>query len=115
MSLLHFSKWKTTAILGIVMLGVMFALPNVLKPEVSNKLPGFMQDTINLGLDLQGGAHMLLEVDVASVLENEARNQKGSAQQESEAAQNEASGAPSQDAVSRQEEEDVGPVHGRRR
>ncbi len=81
MSLLHFSKWKTTAILGTVMLGVLFALPNALKPDVRDKLPGFMQDTINLGLDLQGGAHMLLEVDVASVLENEARNQKGSAQQ----------------------------------
>ena len=81
MSLLHFSKWKTTAILGTVILGVLFALPNVLKPDSREKLPGFMQDSINLGLDLQGGAHMLLEVDVASVLENEARNQKGSAQQ----------------------------------
>ena len=42
-------------------------------------LPGFMRKTVNLGLDLQGGAHMLLEVDLTSVMENELNNQRGSA------------------------------------
>lgn len=77
MSLLHFSKWKTFSILAAVLIGVFFALPNVLSENQRKSLPGFMQDTINLGLDLQGGAHMLLEVDSESVLTNEKNNQKG--------------------------------------
>lgn len=81
MSLLHFSRWKTFAILGAVFLGLLFALPNVLGSNVRDKLPTFMQSTINLGLDLQGGAHMLLEVDTSSVTANELVSQKGNMQQ----------------------------------
>jgi len=76
MSLLHFSKWKTFSILAAVIIGLLFALPNVLPEKQREIMPGFMQDTINLGLDLQGGAHMLLEVDSQSVLKNEKNNQK---------------------------------------
>jgi len=76
MSLLHFSKWKTFSILAAVIIGILFALPNALPADKRGFLPGMMQDTINLGLDLQGGAHMLLEVDSESVLTNEKRNQK---------------------------------------
>ena len=76
MSLLHFSKWKTFSILAAVIIGVFFALPNALGDEQRKSMPGFMKNTINLGLDLQGGAHMLLEVDSASVLTNERRIQK---------------------------------------
>jgi len=80
MSLLHFSKWKTFYILSVVILGILFALPNVLGETQRENLPGFMQDSINLGLDLQGGAHMLLEVDSDSVLTNERKNQKANMQ-----------------------------------
>jgi len=81
MSLLHFSRWKTLAILGVVFLGLLLAIPNALNENTRANLPGFMQDTINLGLDLQGGAHMLLEVDTSSVTANELVNQKGNMQQ----------------------------------
>ncbi len=76
MSLLHFSKWKTFSILAAVIIGLLFALPNVLSESQRETMPGFMQNSINLGLDLQGGAHMLLEVDSQSVLKNEKNNQK---------------------------------------
>ena len=76
MSLLHFSRWKTFSILAAVIIGILFALPNALPETQRKSMPGMMQDTINLGLDLQGGAHMLLEVDAASVLTNERRIQK---------------------------------------
>ena len=76
MSLLHFSKWKTFSILAAVIIGLLFALPNVLSENQRKSMPSIMQDTINLGLDLQGGAHMLLEVDSDSVLKNEKNNQK---------------------------------------
>ncbi len=76
MSLLHFSKWKTFSILAAVFIGLLFALPNVLSETQRQSMPGIMQNSINLGLDLQGGAHMLLEVDSQSVLKNEKNNQK---------------------------------------
>ncbi len=75
--MLYFSKWKTLAILAAVFLGFIFALPNALPEKTRAKLPAIAQQTINLGLDLQGGAHMLLEVDVSSVMEAELRNQRG--------------------------------------
>ena len=66
--MLFFSKWKITLILGAVLLGFFFALPNALPENTRSKLPGMFQRTMNLGLDLQGGAHMLLEVDTTSVI-----------------------------------------------
>jgi protein-export membrane protein SecD len=45
-----------------------FALPNVLSPTARAALPGFMPNqAMPLGLDLQGGAHLVLEVDLADV------------------------------------------------
>jgi len=76
MSLLHFSKWKIFGILAAVLIGVVFAIPNALPEAQRKSLPSFAQNTINLGLDLQGGAHLLLEVDAESVLNNEKRLQK---------------------------------------
>jgi preprotein translocase subunit SecD len=48
---------------------VLFALPNVLPASILDHLPGwYQQSRINLGLDLRGGAHFLLEADLRSVL-----------------------------------------------
>lgn len=74
--MLFFSRWKTFFILGLVALGILFAAPNAIKPETRANLPTFMQKTINLGLDLQGGAHMLLEVDLSSVVQQALVNER---------------------------------------
>jgi len=73
--MLFFSKWKITLILGAVLLGLFFALPNALSSDVRDNLPAPFQRTLNLGLDLQGGAHMLLEVDLSSVIEQALDNE----------------------------------------
>ena len=72
--MLHFSKFKQAFIWLIVIAGLLFALPNILpesirgSDDVKGTLPGFLPSkTVNLGLDLQGGTHLLYEVDVASV------------------------------------------------
>jgi protein-export membrane protein SecD len=62
--MLNFSRWKSISILAAVFLGLLFALPNVVDQAVWRKLP--LIGTLNpvvLGLDLQGGSHVLLEVD----------------------------------------------------
>ncbi|GLK75927.1 protein translocase subunit SecD [Methylopila jiangsuensis] len=62
--MLHFSFWKTAAVLALCALGVLFALPNVLPQSVRDAYPSwFPARTIVLGLDLQGGSQLLLEVD----------------------------------------------------
>ena len=59
------SKSRVLIILAICALGIFFAVPNM----VSNKsaLPSWWQP-INLGLDLQGGSNLLLEVKVDDVI-----------------------------------------------
>ena len=62
--MLHFSRYKTIAILASVVLAIIFALPNVLSPAGQD----FMLKTIGarpmtLGLDLQGGSNVVMEVD----------------------------------------------------
>ncbi len=89
--MLQFSIWKKTLILGICLLGFIFAIPNAfysrvekhndaaaqlakglpLTPERKAALalwPDWMpNDLVNLGLDLRGGAHLLAEVKVEDV------------------------------------------------
>ena len=72
--MLHFSKLKQAFIWLVVVAGLLYALPNVLpetirgSDDVQGTLPGFLPSkTVNLGLDLQGGTHLLYEVDVDSV------------------------------------------------
>lgn len=74
--MLFFSRWKTIFIVGLVALGLVFASPNAMSSKVREGMPGWMQNTINLGLDLQGGAHMLLEVDLSSVLTQALANER---------------------------------------
>jgi preprotein translocase subunit SecD len=62
------SRWKTIAVLLAVLFGVFFSLPNALPQSALNALPAFMPKAkLNLGLDLQGGSQLLLEVDTASL------------------------------------------------
>lgn len=62
--MLNLSRWKVLLVVLSVVFGVLFALPNVLPPETRANLPGFFpKKTLNLGLDLQGGSYLLLEVD----------------------------------------------------
>ena len=63
--MLQFQLWKKLFIVAIASLGVVFALPNVIGDNIDKSfLPG---KQINLGLDLQGGSHLLLRVDVDAV------------------------------------------------
>ncbi|MFC5068976.1 protein translocase subunit SecD [Flaviflagellibacter deserti] len=68
--MLHYSRTKTILTLLVVALGLLFVVPNLLSPQARARLPSFLQNTIVLGLDLQGGSHILLEVD-AQALRNE--------------------------------------------
>jgi len=62
--MLYFSRWKTISIWAIVLLGVIFALPNVLPQSWLSAMPAWVpKRQMTLGLDLQGGSHILLQID----------------------------------------------------
>lgn len=61
-------RWKILLVAFAAIFGVLFTLPNLLPANVRDSLPAFLpKQTLNLGLDLQGGSHLLLEVDVAAI------------------------------------------------
>src|SRR5216683_992979 len=67
--MLNLQRWQTIAVIAFTALAVLFALPNVLPASLLDHLPGwYQQSRVNLGLDLRGGAHFLLEADLRSVL-----------------------------------------------
>ena len=62
--MLHYSRWKTLAILASVALAMLFALPNALPAAWRDWLGQYtVALPITLGLDLQGGSNVLMEVD----------------------------------------------------
>lgn len=67
--MLNFPPWKIAAILGVCLLGLIVCVPNLFSRETVDSWPSFLpRQQINLGLDLQGGSHLLLEVDSAAVV-----------------------------------------------
>ncbi len=66
--MLHFSPLKTAGIALALFLGFLFSLPNFISEEARLSMPQFLPSgKLNLGLDLQGGSHLLLSVDTDSV------------------------------------------------
>jgi protein-export membrane protein SecD len=63
--MLRLARWKLILVVLAVVLGGLFSLPNALP---TGGLPGWLpQQRLNLGLDLQGGSYLLLEVDTAAL------------------------------------------------
>jgi preprotein translocase subunit SecD len=69
--MLNLPRWKVILILGISVFGFVLALPNILPQQVRDAYPSwFPANTVVLGLDLQGGSHLLLEVDMKTVVQD---------------------------------------------
>ena len=71
--MVHIARWKVIAILLVCVLGFVYSAPNVVgagaQGWMAQNLPGWMPSkTVNLGLDLQGGSHLLMQVDIGSVI-----------------------------------------------
>jgi preprotein translocase subunit SecD len=65
--MLFFTRWKAAAILLTALIVCLFAVPNFFPDSMVQKWPNWAQRHIVLGLDLQGGSSLLLEVDTNSV------------------------------------------------
>ncbi|TKT73365.1 protein translocase subunit SecD [Afipia massiliensis] len=65
--MLYFTRWKALAVILTATIVCLFAVPNFFPESTVKTWPKWAQRHIVLGLDLQGGSHILLEVDSNSV------------------------------------------------
>jgi len=67
--MIHFQPWKIALVLAVIVLSLAYASPNLLSEKQAEGLPSWLpHKQVSLGLDLQGGSHILLEVDIPAVL-----------------------------------------------
>ena len=71
--MVNIPRWKIIFTLLVCAMAVLFSAPNLVGQQAQSwmqtNLPSWMPSkTINLGLDLQGGSHILLEVAIGTVI-----------------------------------------------
>ncbi len=65
----HFPTWKIILIVAVTVFGMLAAAPNLLPRKQAEALPDWLPHRqISLGLDLQGGSHLLLDVDTGALI-----------------------------------------------
>ena len=81
--MLYFANWKILIVVLVCLAGLAFSLPNTVSKDTAEAIPTWLpHKQINLGLDLQGGAHLLFEVDTAGVIKDHLNSLEDSARQE---------------------------------
>ena len=80
--MIQMSRWKVILLALSLVLGLLFSYANALSPAQREALPGWLpKPTLNLGLDLQGGSYLLLQVDVDAMREKRVGNLSEDARQ----------------------------------
>ena|SRR5436190_17039647 len=73
--MINTARWKVILVVLATLFGIFFTLPNLLPPNVRAQMPGLMpKQTLNLGLDLQGGSSLLYEVDFQALRQEKLTN-----------------------------------------
>jgi preprotein translocase subunit SecD len=73
--MLNMARWQVWVIIVICVAGILYAVPNLFPRERLDALPSWLpKQQVNLGLDLQGGSHLLLEVDTKAVVRERLTN-----------------------------------------
>ncbi len=68
----NYPIWKSFTVISLVLMGIIFAIPSIIYDENSENW--FLKNKINLGLDLQGGSYLLLEVQLDVLYKEELDN-----------------------------------------
>ncbi len=68
----NYPLWKVFVVLIILSLGIIFAIPSLLYKEDTGNW--YLDNRLNLGLDLQGGSYLLLEVQTDVLIKEEFEN-----------------------------------------
>ncbi|MEE4211999.1 MAG: hypothetical protein V2I43_22365, partial [Parvularcula sp.] len=78
--MLRFNRWQIIGLIALVVLAAYVTLPNFTNRE--EPLPGLPDTGVTLGLDLQGGSYLLLEVDTDFVVDARVDNLRGEIRRE---------------------------------
>jgi len=66
--MLYVSRWNANIVAAVCVLSVLLCVPSFLSKQTVDRWPSWLpKKQLSLGLDLQGGAHMLLAMDVDEV------------------------------------------------
>ncbi len=68
----NYPLWKIFIVIILLSLGIIFAIPSLLYKE--NTGSWYLDNRLNLGLDLQGGSYLLLEVQTDVLIKEEFEN-----------------------------------------
>ncbi len=68
----NYPFWKSFTVISLVLLGIIFTIPTLIYDDNSENW--FLKNKINLGLDLQGGSYLLLEVQLDVLYKEELEN-----------------------------------------
>lgn len=68
----NYPLWKTFIVFLIIIFAFVFAIPSIIYKEDTGNW--FLENKINLGLDLQGGSYLLLEVESEVLFKEELEN-----------------------------------------
>lgn len=80
--MLYFQRWKIALIWLVILGGVVATIPNFFSPETTARWPSWLpHKQMVLGLDLRGGAHLLLEVDRDSLVKDRVETLEGDIRQ----------------------------------
>ena len=67
--MLYFSRWKAIMIWLVAALSIIFAAPNFVPKDKLAALPSWLpKHTMTLGLDLQGGSHIMLKLERGDIV-----------------------------------------------
>ncbi len=65
--MLDFPRWKVWTICLVLLTGVLFAIPSLMPESVAKQIGVGGLPRVNLGLDLAGGSHLMLEAQTGEV------------------------------------------------
>jgi len=65
--MIRIARWKVILTTLVCCGGILFSLPNIVSEAQVKSFPEWLQKTVNLGLELRGGSHLQLEIDLKTV------------------------------------------------
>src|SRR5262245_18380855 len=76
--MLHCARWKLILVFVVTLAGILYSLPNLFPAATVAELPRWLpHKQVNLGLELQGRAHLLYQLDEKDMLEDQHNSIRG--------------------------------------
>jgi len=75
----NYPLWKSLLVILVIFSSIIFAIPSIIYSEEPSNW--FLENKINLGLDLQGGSYLLLQVESDVLFKEELENISGTVRQ----------------------------------